>query len=407
MDEPRTVIERSLSRVESESYTLESFYRRRDRARTRQRFTAGIVGLTIAIVIGLVGSVILRSATEDLPLGRKGPQILRNGEVLQVEDQFGDTATLVATDLETGTQRLLHRCVVPSGDHNCGYIQQFALSAQGGWIAWEQACTGGGTEPCTSGLWLVGADGPPVHVTTSGDTDSPDRIWAWSPAAERLAFATQRSGPAELVLLDPATDERTSIPTVTGISSLSWSPDGTTIAVASPSSGAYVVDLSTGGSTEISQVGAVEEVSWSPDGTRIVLDESSGGRDRIIVVNAEGSGHHVLVDQDVSQDLGGPAWSPDGTRIAYVRTPPREPGSIRNVSSEVWVIGADGIDATRLFHGEWCCIDGPWGIVWSPEGDRIAFNDHDEMFGRFVVNADGTGSPERVDEVVVDGWIQP
>lgn len=406
MNDPRSVIERSLTRVGSESYTLESFYRKRDRMRARQRFTAGIVGLSIAIVIAVVGSAILRASTEDLPVGRKGPQILRDAEVLQVENQFGDSATFVATDLETGTQRFLHRCAVPSGDPNCGYIDEFALSAEGGWIAWEQGCTGGGTESCTSGLWVVGAHGSPVQVTSSGGTDSPGWIWAWSPATEQLAFATQRSGSAELVLLDPATDERTSIPTVTGISSLSWSPDGTKIAVVSPSSGAYVVDLSTDGSTEIGQVGAVYEVSWSPDGTRIVLDESSGGRDRIIVVDAEGSGHHVLVDQDASQDLSAPAWSPDGTRIAYVRTPPREPGSIRNVSSEVWVIGADGTGETRLFHGEWCCIFGPWGLVWSPEGDRIAFNDRDAMFGRVVVNADGTGSPERVDEVVVDGWIQ-
>lgn len=399
MDDPRSVIERGLARAGSESYTLESFYRRRDRKRARKRFTAGVFGLAIAIAIALAGSAILRSASEDKDVGGKGARILRDGEVLQVVDQFGVSATFVATDLETGAQRLIHRCVVPSGEPRCGYIDEFALSAEGGWIAWEQGCGGGGTEPCTSGLWVGDADGPPVIVTVSGGTYSARRgwIWAWSPAADQLAFATQRSGSAELLLLDPATDERTSIPTVMGISSLSWSPDGTKVAVASPSSGAYVVDLSTGGSAEIGQVGAVEEVSWSPDGTRIVLDESSGERDRIIVVDADGSGRHVLVDQDSSQGLGRPTWSPDDTRIAYVRTP-------RNgASSEVWVIGADGAGETHLFQGEWCCIER--GPVWSPEGDRIAFYDVNAPFG-FVVNADATGSPEPVDWLVVDGWIQ-
>jgi hypothetical protein len=404
MDDPRSVIERSLNRVGSESYTLESFYRRRDRTRARQRVTAGIVGLTIAIaiviVIAVVGSAMLRSAPEHPPADTKGTPILREGEVLQVEDRNGPTATLVATDLETGTQRFLHRCA------DCGYIQEFALSAEGGWFAWEQGCAGGGTEPCTPGLWVGGADGPPVIVTVSGGTNSgpPGWVWAWSPVTEQLAFATQRSSSAELVLLDLATDEATSIPTVTGISSLSWSPDGTKVAVASPSSGAYVVDLSTGGSTEIGQVGAVEEVSWSPDGTRIALVARSDGRDRIIVVNADGSDQRVLVDHRASI-LGAPAWSPDGTSIAYFQ----DPSSGGNSSPDVWVVGSDGSDATQLLDSD-CerCGGGELGPFWSPDGSRIAFWIYREVpFGSYlVVNADGTSLPEGVDDVVVDGWIQ-
>jgi hypothetical protein len=51
MDDPRSVIERGLARAGSDSYTLESFYRRRDRKRARKRLTAGIVGLATAITI--------------------------------------------------------------------------------------------------------------------------------------------------------------------------------------------------------------------------------------------------------------------------------------------------------------------------------------------------------------------
>ncbi len=74
MDDPRSVIERSLARVESESYTLESFYRRRDRTRTRQRIAAGVVGLTIAIVLAIIvaTSAILRSAPPDVTRRHEG-----------------------------------------------------------------------------------------------------------------------------------------------------------------------------------------------------------------------------------------------------------------------------------------------------------------------------------------------
>ena len=398
MPDPRSVIERSLNRVGSESYTLESFYRKRDRKRARQRLTAGIVGLSIAIAIVVVGSAILRSAPEDLDVGRKGPQILRNGEVLQVVDENGPMATLVATDPATGDQRILRRC----GGH-CGGITEFALSTGGTWIAWEERC-GGGCQVTESGLWVGGAGGSTIRLTPSVPPPGPypyeSQIWAWSTATEQLAFVTGRPGLAELVLFDPATGERTSVTTVDEISALSWSPDGTAIAIASPSSGVSVIDLGTGRSTSVARIGTVEDhdLSWSPEGTRLVL----ASRGSIIVVNADGSDQRVLVDHGAS-DPGAPAWSPDGTRIAYLGTS----GSGRRASPEVWVIGADGSDATRVFHAECCPGDGS-GPVWSPDGSRIAFWIYVAVpfNSQLVVNADGSGSPEQVDDVVVDEWIQ-
>ena len=420
MNDPRNVIERSLSRVGSESYTLESFYRRRDRKRARQRLAAGIVGLAIAIAIAAAGAAILRSAPEHLPAGTKGTPILREGEVLQVGD---DGVTLVATDPATGHRRVLLRCA------DCSYIPEVApnseggaaLSSEGGWIAYETCGDGTGNACDTTGpgagVWVVGADGPPIRVTSSGSGWN-GWAWAWAPATEQLAFVTERSGLAELVLLDPATDKRTSVTTQAEIATLSWSPDGTEIAIASGYSGVSVVDLATGESTSIHPDGTVnEDLSWSPDGRRLVFYDYdfTSDQERIIVVNADGSDRRVLVEGGNPHGPGAPGWSPDGTKIAYVRTP-QESGSARDLSFEVWVIGADGSDATRLFHGD-CCIGrgvpnpsvGDWSDpVWSPDGSRIAFfDDADVPFGRqLVVNADGSGSPKVVDDVVVDGWIQ-
>ena len=135
MDDPRSVIERSLTRVESESYTLESFYRRRDRKRTRQRLAAGIVGLAIAIVIAVAGSAILRSAPEKSPAGTRGTPILREGEVLQVVDR-----SVLPRHWSPRTPRrdisasCMAAAVVVDG------IQEFAPSTDGGWIAWEESC---------------------------------------------------------------------------------------------------------------------------------------------------------------------------------------------------------------------------------------------------------------------------
>jgi Tol biopolymer transport system component len=243
-------------------------------------------------------------------------------------------------------------------------------------------------------------------LTTLGSYPNGGGIWAWSTATEQLAFVTGRSGLASLVLFDPATGGRTSVTTVDEISAMSWSPDGTAIAIASPSSGVSVIDLATGRSNSIARIGTVEDhdLSWSPDGTRLVV--ASHGR--IIVVSADGSDQRVLVDQGATSSTGAPAWSPDGTRIAYFEGS----GSGRRSSSEFWVIGANGSDAIRLFHRE--PDSGRSGPVWSPDGSRIAFwiyvadplDPSPVPFNsQLVVNADGSGSPELVDDVVVDGWI--
>ena len=395
MDDPRRVIERGLARAGSESYTLESFYRRRDRKRARTRLTAGVVGIAIAIAIAVLGSAILRSARPDKDVGGKGPEILRTGEVLQVEDPFSPAATLVATDPATGHQRTLHGC---SG--RCGGIQEFQVSPERGWIAWEESCVDGGCGTTEGGLWVAGGDGSTIHVTSSSHPPDPNGgwIWAWSPVADQLAFATGRPGLAKLVLFDPATRERTSVTPVEGISTLSWSPDGSAIAIALPSANVSIIDLATGQTTSIPRLGTTEDhgLSWSPDGTRLAM-ASHGG---IIVVGADGSERRILVDHGVR----GGEWSPDGTKFAYQRTP----GPAGSESFEIWVISADGSDPTRLFRGDCCLRDLWWGPIWSPDGRRIAFfEDADVSFGsELTVKADGSGSPKVVDDVVVDGWLQ-
>ena len=82
--------------------------------------------------------------------------------------------------------------------------------------------------------------------------------------------------------------------------------------------------------------------------------------------------------------LGGAAgllWSPDGRRIAFVST--------RDGDPEVYVMNADGSSVKRLTRaaGE------EFLVSWSPDGRKLAFQ-RDRSTPRwafFVMNADGTG----------------
>ena len=67
-------------------------------------------------------------------------------------------------------------------------------------------------------------------------------------------------------------------------------------------------------------------------------------------------------------DNSDPSWSPDGTRIAFSR------------HSEIWVMNADGTNQTKLLDSDQC-------PRWSPDGTKIAFEGNGDIW---VMNADGT-----------------
>jgi TolB protein len=113
----------------------------------------------------------------------------------------------------------------------------------------------------------------------------------------------------------------------------------------------------------------------STPGARILFEEQHGSSTDLVEVDADATGYLNLTPGDqtffVSDSEG--SWSPDGSRVAF--TSHRD----SNVSTEIYVMNADGSSQQRLTH------DGPEGVqnsstetfdsnpLWSPAGNAIAY----------------------------------
>jgi hypothetical protein len=126
---------------------------------------------------------------------------------------------------------------------------------------------------------------------------------------------------------------------------------------------------------------------WSPDGSQLAFTtpEVGTGKRQLIVMNADGSGEHVVTSApDIV--VGRHPWSPDGTRIAWTLHPV--------VPSDIFTASAAGGEIRQLTFGGGR-KDPP---EWSPDGAALVYSARgDAGTGElFVVATDGLSAPRRL-----------
>jgi Tol biopolymer transport system component len=224
-------------------------------------------------------------------------------------------------------------------------------------------------------LYLREPDGRITRITSDKEKDGHGH---WSPAHNRIAFVSGRSGKGDVYSLDLATKTTTRL-TLGEQPYLypQWSPDGKRLAVIRGSNENHdIYVLEPGRSPPVPpkpfSTWRYDDLRpvWSPDGKRLAFytNYNPAGDPKawaIAVVAADGSdpteGEGLaarVVATDVVPDVErGPAWMPDNRRIAYVRDERQayNPIYIADVDSRTSTLVRTG---TKMNHDVTCSASG-------------------------------------------------
>jgi Tol biopolymer transport system component len=121
--------------------------------------------------------------------------------------------------------------------------------------------------------------------------------------------------------------------------------------------------------------------AWSPNGTKIAFFSGVEDDYSIETIAPDGTGRKPVTEGYA------PNWSPDGSRIAFHR-------SADGFESRILVAKADGTDEIALPTAEGAYDSEP---AFSPGGGKVVFaSDRDGDYDLYVMNADGSGEPQRL-----------
>lgn len=160
--------------------------------------------------------------------------------------------------------------------------------------------------------------GRPERLTTD---PAPDDFPTWSPKGDRIAFIRRNA-----VYLVPATGGQESRLAEASGSGLSWSPDGSLMAISEQNSqtqpsGIFIVSVATGKKRRLTTAGPLgcdEFPAFSSDGKSIAFVHTVTTVSDVFVVAATGGPARQLTA--IGEPIQGIAWTPDNNSVVLAET---------------------------------------------------------------------------------------
>lgn len=354
------------------------------------RFATVVLAATAVVVTLLIGIGLLVRSTNVGPSPAPGPTSSATAEptgplgggsiIVSATKPSADRGTfdVFTLDAGTGEQTLLGE-LPPLGASYRKYNFQWGGDRKhvlitvnsGGGPKAPESLTDAGRE-----LIFVCCE-PPDEVLPGGATQRRASGWVLSPQSDRIAGLHNGqievpgcllcSAPDAVVIRDVGGGNLRTLPLPDGTQGnfpISWAPDGSAVVI----SGCRPCNNSgvgrPGDSSKLTPTPAVEHA-------------------HLFIVPVDGSPVRELLDQ-IETTFSSAAWSPDGRTIAFARNvcPSAEhaPYCIDGTSALVTMTLSDGKQTVAAD------VSGG-GLVWSPDGRRIAFADESSIF---VMDADGS-----------------
>ncbi|MBX3428851.1 MAG: S9 family peptidase [Hyphomonadaceae bacterium] len=269
------------------------------------------------------------------------------------------------------------------------YADNPQISPDGRWVAYVRVTADVMTDRFRRSIWLVDSNGANHRPLVQGAGGYGSPVWARNGRA--IAYVANEESGAEVRIFYLDTQRSATIARVpAGVSNLTWSPDGRTLAfqsfVAESNDTPAALPPQPEGAQWAEPARVINGVVFRADGEGYLPN----GFAQIFVAPADGGTPRQLTYQARNHD-GRLSWSPDGRKL-YFSANAEDGWEYDPVEADIYSLDVSSGAVTRL-----TTRDGPEASpVVSPDGRRIAYVGFDDrrqgyqVSELYVANADGS-----------------
>ena len=272
-------------------------------------------------------------------------------------------------------------------------------------------------------VYIMNPDGSEQVRLTQHPANDLEAVW--SPTGEKILFVSDRRdfrprGTRDLYMMDP---DGSNVRRVfrrkieAWRTAPTWSPDEKQIAYrqldhsGGGTSGMYILTL---GEQEPEFIGKFSSPAWSPNGTEIACETAEPGREWIILMNTRTRKHERLLPKKALPWQEDPSWSATGAKLAFVGNNNPLPVILDRGLHNAWrdkqtifIVNRDGTGLKQLVEE---AGQEAWAPALSPNGEEVLYtqriNEWNQIFKVDVNSGDLTQLTD-IGQNLGGNWFDP